>query len=126
MVKPASLRQKEYEARQKAKDKEAQLKKRREQKQKQRAAFKANEENYEIYKAKDRMTIRVPFGLSATPALNSSYTTRQCLGKAVSCVSNSLPKTTVKKKQIITHTIASFLPASKEEIFASARKERRC
>ena len=81
MAKPGASRQKEYETRQKEIGKEAYLKKRREQKRKQRAALKADTEKYKAYKLQDRMRKRI----NETPIspLNSSFATRQSLGKAV-------------------------------------------
>lgn len=123
MAKPGSERQMQYEARQKERDKEAYLKKRREQKARQRAALKKDKVRYEALKAKDRERKRQSRNPSDNPPiLNSSYTTRQSLGKAVSRVSKTLPQTPVKKKQIISKILSNFSPTSKGEIFASARK----
>ena len=109
MAKPGSERQMQYEARQKERDKEAYLKKRREQKARQRAALKKDKVRYEALKAKDRERKRQSRNPSDNPPiLNSSYTTRQSLGKAVSRVSKTLPQTPVKKKQIISKILSNF------------------
>ena len=118
MVKLGSIRQKEYEQRQKGTDKEAYLKKGREQKRKQRAAIKAKKQKYETYKAKDRMRKRVVATPSSSSPLNSSHTTRPALGKAVSHTS----KSPFKKTQIISHLVSYLSPNSKGQVFASSRR----
>ena len=114
MAKPGSERQMQYEARQKEREKEAYLKKRREQKARQRAALKKDKVRYEALKAKDRERKRQSRNPSDNPPiLNSSYTTRQSLGKAVSRVLKTLPQTPVKKKQIISKILSIFSRTSK-------------
>ena len=109
MAKPGSERQMQYEARQKERDKEAYLKKRREQKARQRAALKKDKVRYEALKAKDRERKRQSRNPSDNPPiLNSSYTTRQSLGKAVSRVSKTLPQTPVKKKHYFKDSVQFF------------------
>ena len=72
MVKPGSIRQKEYEPRQRGIFEKAKGAKKR----KQRAAIKANKQKYEAYKAKDRMRKRAVATPSSSSPLNSSYTTQ--------------------------------------------------
>ena len=109
MAKPGSERQMQYEARQKERDKEAYLKKRQEQKARQRAALKKDKVRYEALKAKDRERKRQSRNPSDNPPiLNSSYTTRQSLGKAVSGFKNPSTNTGQEETDYFKDSVQFF------------------
>ena len=127
MAKPGAVRQREYEQRKKEEDKEAYLQKRRDQKREQRELLKANKEKYEAQKLKDRLREKKAVieatlltTVTSTSSSESSYSSRQSLGKAVAHTVRMLCKTPGKKKQILSKIVSTLSPCSKTTVCTSA------
>ena len=122
MTKPGAVRQREYEQQKKEEDKEAYLQEWHDQKRKQRELLKANKEKYEAQKLKDRIRKKkaVTEATSLTSAIStssseSSYSSRQPLGKAVALSMRTLPKTPGKKKQVLSKIFSTLSHALKPQ-----------
>ena len=60
---------------------------------------------------------------SSTSSSESSYSSRQSLGKAVACTIRTLPKTPGKKKQVLSKIVSTLSPCSKAAVFTSAQRK---
>ena len=120
MAKPGSVRQKEYEARKKAKDVDEYKEKQREKKRLQRQKIKIDDLKYKAALKKDRdrkRKLKQTSNQEGTP-----YKCRQSLGKAVSRATRNIPQTPEKKNVVLSKIVSSLSPASKNKVFSDARK----
>ena len=84
---------------------------------------------YEAYKAKDRRRKRITSSAisspeaSSSPKPDSSFSTRQSLGKAAAKALRNLPKSPGKKRQVLTNLISNLSPNTKSHVFTSARRK---
>ena len=122
MVKPGSIRQNEYEQRQKEIDKEGYLKKRREQKKKAMSCNKSKQTKVWSIRSKRQNEKKG----SSYPILK--FTVKFILynttgfGKGCSRTSKSLPRSPFKKRQVIPQLVSSLSPNSKGQIFAFSQR----
>ena len=111
MGKPGAVRQKEYEARQRSVDVEKFLKKQREKKRLQRQRLKTDGKKYEATLKKDRERKRLKSrDQTASTSADSSFLSRQSLGKAIKRITEKIPKSPGKKKEVLTKIIATLSP----------------